>query len=54
MAKQQTFMDKAKKGKQASGVNVKVVKAVKSGKGNFKFNERFVKLDDIAKVTDIK
>ncbi len=53
MAKQQTFVDKSKKQKQ-SGVNVKVVRSVKSEKGNYKFNVQFVKLDDIAKVTDIK
>jgi hypothetical protein len=53
MAKTQTFIDKAKKTKQ-TGVNVKVVKAVKSENGNYKFNVKFVKLDDIAKVTDIK
>ena len=53
MAKQQTFVDKSKKQKQ-TGVNVKVVRAVKAPKGSFKFNEKFVKLDDIAKVTEIK
>ncbi len=54
MAKVQSFADKAKKTKQQSGVNVKVVKSVKSEKGTYKFNEKFVKIDDIAKVTDIK
>jgi len=54
MAKIQSFADKAKKQKHASGVNVKVVKTVKSAKGTYKFNERFVKLDDVAKVTEIK
>ncbi len=53
MAKQQTFIDKAKKQKQA-GVNVKVIKAFKSEKGTYKFSEKFVKLDDVSKVTDIK
>ena len=54
MAKVQSFADKAKKVRQQSGVNVKVVKSVKSGKGTYKFNEKFVKIDDISKVTDIK
>lgn len=53
MAKQQTFGDKAKKVKQA-GVNVKVVKAFKSETGSFKFSEKFVRLDDINKVTELK
>jgi len=53
MAKTQTFGDKAKKVKQ-SGVYVKVVKAYKSEAGNYKFQERFEKLDDINKVTEIK
>ena len=54
MAKQQTFADKAKAKKKDSGVSVKLIKSVKSSKGTFKFNERFVKLDDISKVSDIK
>ena len=54
MAKQQSFADKAKTKKKDASINVKVVKAVKSGKGSYKFNERFVKLDDINKVTEIK
>lgn len=54
MAKQQSFADKAKAKKKDTSVNVKVVKAVKSGKGSYKFNERFVKLDDINKVSEIK
>lgn len=53
MAKTQTFGDKAKKQK-VSGVNVKVVKVVKSDGGNMKFQETFVKLDDVSKVTEIK
>jgi hypothetical protein len=54
MAKTQTFADKAKKVKQNNGVTVKMIKAVKSSKGSFKFNEKFFKLDDISKVTDLK
>lgn len=54
MAKQQSFGDKSKSKKQQSGVNVKVVKAMKSTKGTFKFNERFIKLESVDKVTEIK
>ena len=54
MAKQQTFADKAKAKKRAEGISVKLIKSVKSTKGTYKFNERFVKLDDISKVGDIK
>ena len=55
MAKQQTFADKAKANKRKdSGITVKMIKTVKTDKGNFKFNEKFVKVDDISKVTDIK
>ena len=55
MAKQQTFADKAKaKKREAAGVTVKLIKAVKTEKGSYKFNERFVKIDDISKVTEIK
>jgi len=54
MAKQQSFADKSKAKKKAEGVTVKVIKAVKTPKGNYKFNERFVRLDDISKVTTIK
>jgi predicted nucleotidyltransferase len=54
MAKQQSFADKAKAKKRESGVTVKLIKTVKTEKGTYKFNERFVKLDDISKVGDIK
>jgi hypothetical protein len=54
MAKTQTFADKAKKVKRNDGVTVKMIKTVKSSKGSFKFNEKFFKLDDISKVTDLK
>lgn len=54
MAKQQSFADKAKAKKKTEGVNVKLIKTVKTAKGSFKFNERFVKLDDISKVSEIK
>ncbi|MHB8578409.1 MAG: hypothetical protein ACYDA4_00900 [Ignavibacteriaceae bacterium] len=54
MAKQQSFADKAKAKKKVEGVNVKLIKTVKTSKGSFKFNERFVKLDDISKVSELK
>lgn len=54
MAKQQSFAEKAKGKKKNEGVNVKLIKSVKTSKGSYKFNERFVKLDDISKVTTIK
>lgn len=54
MAKQQSFSDKAKAKRKELGVNVKLIKTVKTNKGTFKFNERFVRVDDINKVTDIK
>jgi hypothetical protein len=54
MAKKQTFADKSKAKAKAAFVNVKVVKTVKTENGSYKFNERFVKLDDVNKVTQIK
>jgi hypothetical protein len=53
MAKKQTFADKSKK-KAAAAVSVKYVKAVKSEKGSYKFQEKFIKLDDISKVNELK
>lgn len=54
MAKQQTFADKAKAKAKTAGINVKLIKSVKTAKGTYKFNEKFVRVDDISKVTDIK
>ena len=54
MAKQQTFGDKAKKKTHVAGVNVKFIKTVKSANGTYKFQEKFVKLDDVSKVTTLK
>jgi len=54
MAKQQTFADKAKAKKKEMGVTVKLIKTIKTNKGTYKFNEKFVKIDDISKVVDIK
>ena len=53
MAKTQTFADKSKS-KKAAGINVKVVKTVKTEKGSYKFQETYVKLDDVGQVTNIK
>ena len=54
MAKKQTFADKAKGKTVKNEINVKVVKTVKTEKGNYKFQESYVKLDDVNKVTTIK
>ncbi len=54
MAKQQSFADKAKKKVHQTGVNVKFIKTVKSANGTYKFQEKFVKLDDVSKVTTLK
>lgn len=54
MAKQQSFSDKAKGKVKETGVNVKFIKAVKSEEGSYKFNEKFVRLDDVSKVTELK
>ncbi len=54
MAKSQSFADKAKGKKKVDHITVKLIKSVKSDKGTYKFNEKFVRLDDISKVTEIK
>ncbi len=54
MAKTQTFADKAKGKQKASGVHVKFVKTVKGDRGNYKFQERIVRLDDVNQVTTLK
>lgn len=54
MAKQQSFGDKAKGKVKSSIVNVKFIKTVKTASGSYKFQEKFVKLDDINKVTTLK
>ena len=54
MSKAQSFADKMKKKKKSDHITVKFVKAVKSEKGNYKFNERYVKLEDISKVSELK
>ncbi len=54
MAKQQSFADKAKAKNKSNKVSVKVIKTVKSGSGSFKFQEKFVQLEDVNKVTELK
>ena len=54
MAKTQSFADKAKGKKKADHITVKLIKSVKTDKGTYKFNEKYVQIDDISKVTEIK
>jgi hypothetical protein len=54
MSKSQSFADKAKGKKKADHITVKLVKSVKSEKGTYKFNEKYVRLADISKVTELK
>jgi len=54
MAKQQSFADKSKAKQKSALLNVKYVKSVKTEKGNYKFQEKFVKMADISKVTELK
>jgi len=54
MAKQQSFAEKSKVKHKSEHVTVKLIKSVKSDKGTIKFNERFIQLDNISKVTEIK
>lgn len=54
MAKSQSFSDKVKKKNKSEHITVKLVKAIKTDKGNYKFNEKFVQLEDINKISEIK
>ena len=54
MAKSQSFADKVKKKKKSDHITVKLVKAIKTDKGNYKFNEKFVQIEDINKLSEIK
>ena len=49
-----TFADKAKGKKKSDQVTVKFIKSVKTNNGTYKFNEKYVRLDDISKVTQLK
>ncbi len=54
MAKSHSFADKAKGKKKADHITVKFIKSVKSEKGTYKFSEKFVRLDNINKITELK
>jgi hypothetical protein len=54
MAKQQSFSDKLKKKKKSDLITVKFIKSVKTPGGNYKFNEKFVQLEDLNKLSDVK
>lgn len=54
MAKQQSFADKLKKKKKSDLITVKFIKSVKTAGGNYKFNEKFVQLEDINKLSEVK
>jgi hypothetical protein len=54
MAKAQSFSDKVKKKKKADHITVKFVKSIKTEKGSYKFSEKYVQLEDIGKVSELK
>ena len=54
MAKQQSFTDKLKKKKKGDLLSVKFIKATKTASGNYKFNEKFVQVEDLNKLSDVK
>ena len=54
MAKAQSFSDKLKKKKKSDLITVKLIKSVKTAGGNYKFSEKFVQLEDINKISEIK
>jgi hypothetical protein len=54
MAKQQTFAEKSKVKKKEGAITVKLIKTVKTSRGTYKFNERYVKISDISKISEIK
>lgn len=54
MAKSQSFADKAKGKKKSDQVTVKLIKTIKTDNGTYKFSEKYVRLDDISKVTQLK
>lgn len=54
MAKSQTFGDKLKKKKNTDeGINVKVIKGIRTEKGSMNYIERFVKINDISEIDKI-
>lgn len=54
MAKQQSFSDKLKKKKKSDLLTVKFIKSVKTADGNYKFNEKFVQIEDLSKISEVK
>ncbi|NWG29082.1 MAG: hypothetical protein HXY48_11190 [Ignavibacteriaceae bacterium] len=54
MAKQQSFSDKLKKKKKSDLISVKFIKSVKTTAGNYKFNEKFVQVEDLNKLSEVK
>ena len=54
MAKQQSFQDKLKKKKKSDHITVKYIKTVKTVGGNYKFNEKFVQVEDLNKLSEVK
>jgi len=54
MAKQQSFSDKLKKKKKNDLITVKFIKCMKTAGGNYKFNEKFVQLEDLNKLSEVK
>jgi hypothetical protein len=50
MAKTQTFQDKSKKKGASDLISVKIVVSERSDKGTYKYNERFIKVKDLAEV----
>jgi hypothetical protein len=54
VAKQQAFADKLKKKKKSDLISVKMIKAFKTEKGSYKFSEKFVKVEDLSKLSQTK
>lgn len=54
MAKTQSFADKVKKKHKTDHITVKVIKAQKTQKGSYKFNEKYVQVEDLNKLAEIK
>jgi hypothetical protein len=54
MAKAQTFGDKVKKKKHDTRIHVKVISGWRTDKGNMRFTERFVALNDISEIDKIE
>ncbi len=48
------FADKLKKKKKSDLITVKFIKSMKTAGGNYKFNEKFVQLDDLNKLSEVK